>query len=521
MKKTTSINLSGIMFHIDVDAYETLNTYLTEIGEHFSNDDESEIIRDIEARIAELFTERLQGRNVVEMSDVTAIIETLGHPEQFESDDDEHKPQEPSKAEKRRVRKFYRDSDDKLIGGVASGLAAYIGWDTTLVRILFLIGMIFSVGWMLLLYFMLWIIVPEAKTAAQRLEMQGIEPNLENIKNYIPKKETVQRFGNRALEIISWLLKVALIIIIGGISIALFFGIFVLGMGLFTFQAINDPMLFGTSFTDIALIISCILFLLCPAIGLVLLTLHLINKNAPRLRWLNWTLVIVWIFSFFCMIFTSAKSVQNHDWSGMQANMIKEAFDHIDDDAATISETRACAPFTGIDAERGIWVELTQSDTMSVVVKAPDYALRNITTTVENGILKIENKNHSNRSKSTVYISTPTINSIEASEAVFVTCQTPFENLENLYLKTSEASQIEFSGSAISATLKASEASKIDIENLKLTTVTAQAEEASKIAIGEVENAFLTAEEASKITYIGTPKVLEKQAHEASRIQQK
>ena len=175
MKKTLTINLNGIVFNIDDDAYETLSAYLNELEKHFADDEREEIIKDIEDRIAELFTERMHGRNVVDASDVASVIETMGQPNQF--DDEAAEPNADaaaSKSSQRKFRKFYRDGDDRLIGGVAAGLAAYIGWDTTLVRILLLLLLLFSAGWTLLFYILLWIIVPEAKTTAQRLEMQGI-----------------------------------------------------------------------------------------------------------------------------------------------------------------------------------------------------------------------------------------------------------------------------------------------------------------------------------------------------------
>lgn len=82
MKKTLTINLNGIVFNIDDDAYETLSAYLNELEKHFADDEREEIIKDIEDRIAELFTERMHGRNVVDASDVASVIETMGQPNQ-------------------------------------------------------------------------------------------------------------------------------------------------------------------------------------------------------------------------------------------------------------------------------------------------------------------------------------------------------------------------------------------------------------------------------------------------------
>ncbi len=545
MKKTLTINLNGIVFNIDDDAYETLSAYLNELEKHFADDEREEIIKDIEDRIAELFTERMHGRNVVDASDVASVIETMGQPNQF--DDEATEPNADataSKSSQRKFRKFYRDGDDRLIGGVAAGLAAYIGWDTTLVRILLLLLLLFSAGWTLLFYILLWIIVPEAKTTAQRLEMQGIEPNLENIKKYMPKRETIQHVGNRALEIISWILKFAAIFISGCIGIGLFMAVIGIVIAIFTLRMMYIPGMFG-SWIDIALLVSCALFLLCPAIGLVLLCIRLINKNAPHRPWISWTLLIVWIVSLFAIIGTAIKSTHSPfvpNIAAAGATITEQLFDNLNDDSGAISEVRTCAPFSSIEAERAVRVVLSQGDTTSVVVKAQDHMLRNIETNVENGVLHIKNNNNNNRTRTLpiVYVTTPTLTSIEASEASFIKSETPFEHLQTLTLEASEASRIQLTGSAerviIEASeasriqltgnaeqviIKASEASYVNVADMAITAVEATASEASSINIGQVEKARLTAESAAAITYEGQPSQLERNCQEASHIEQK
>ena len=545
MKKTLTINLNGIVFNIDDDAYETLSAYLNELEKHFADDEREEIIKDIEDRIAELFTERMHGRNVVDASDVASVIETMGQPNQF--DDEAAEPNADaaaSKSSQRKFRKFYRDGDDRLIGGVAAGLAAYIGWDTTLVRILLLLLLLFSAGWTLLFYILLWIIVPEAKTTAQRLEMQGIEPNLENIKKYMPKRETIQHVGNRALEVISWILKFAAIFISGCIGIGLFMAVIGIVIAIFTLRMMYIPGMFG-SWIDIALLVSCALFLLCPAIGLVLLCIRLINKNAPHRPWISWTLLIVWIVSLFAIIGTAIKSTHSPfvpNIAAAGATITEQLFDNWDDDSGAISEVRTCAPFSSIEAERAVRVVLSQGDTTSVVVKAQDHMLRNIETNVENGVLHIDNNNHNNRTRTlpVVYVTTPTLTSIEASEASFIKSETPFEHLQPLTLEASGASRIQLTGSAEQVSIEASEASRIqltgsaerviieaseasyvNVADMAITAVEATASEASSINIGQVEKARLTAESAAAITYEGQPSQLERNCQEASHIEQK
>src|ERR1035437_2660716 len=128
MKKTLTVNLNNIVFHIDDDAYEMLQTYLHDIAEHFQSEDEKkEIMADIEARIAELFTEKLQKtKNVVNLIDVQEIIEIMGKPSQYAGEEDDEEPK-AAKSDKKsqKSRRFYRDPENAILGGVASGLAAY------------------------------------------------------------------------------------------------------------------------------------------------------------------------------------------------------------------------------------------------------------------------------------------------------------------------------------------------------------------------------------------------------------
>lgn len=101
MKKTLTVNLNNIVFHIDDDAYEMLQTYLADVARHLSEDEKKEVMNDIEARVAELFTERLQrNKNVVNIEDVEEIIKILGKPSQYADEDENDADASYSKSEK-------------------------------------------------------------------------------------------------------------------------------------------------------------------------------------------------------------------------------------------------------------------------------------------------------------------------------------------------------------------------------------------------------------------------------------
>jgi len=191
MKKTFSVNLGNQVYYIDDDAYQRLQEYLNRIEGYFSDQKErEEIMNDIELRISELFNERLgAGKQVITLKDVETMIAVMGDPRVISGKDEE-----PRFSRERRTgpRRIYRDPDDRVIGGVCSGLGAYLGLDPVIVRILFVLFLIFGIGF--LVYIILWIVVPEARTTAQKLEMRGDSVNVSNIGNFFSDEfENVKR----------------------------------------------------------------------------------------------------------------------------------------------------------------------------------------------------------------------------------------------------------------------------------------------------------------------------------------
>lgn len=199
MNKTININLAGIVFYVDEDAYKVLNDYLVKIKRQFGNTNErEEIIADIEARIAELFQQNLGStKQVVNLADVEKIISIMGKPEDFYNEDEEAGPSDGSTYTGNTAftpKKLYRNPDDKILGGVSSGLAAYFGIDSVWIRLAW-VALFFGLGTGLLLYIVLWVVVPEAKTIAQKLQMSGEPININNIERKV--KEEVRDIENR------------------------------------------------------------------------------------------------------------------------------------------------------------------------------------------------------------------------------------------------------------------------------------------------------------------------------------
>ncbi len=186
MKTTITVNLGGLVFHIDDDAYEMLNTYLIAIEKQFASEDErKDIMTDIETRLAELFTEFLDGkRDVIMKEDVSKVIEILGQPEDFIEEEPTTEQSKKKSTTYQATKRLYRDPDNRFLGGVCGGMGAYFNVDPVIFRIIFII-IFFGMGSGLIIYIILWIAMPEAVTTAQKLEMRGEPVTLENIKKAV------------------------------------------------------------------------------------------------------------------------------------------------------------------------------------------------------------------------------------------------------------------------------------------------------------------------------------------------
>lgn len=195
MNKTVNINLGGMFFHIDEDAYQKLTRYFEAIKRSLSNSSgQDEIIKDIEMRIAELFAEKhTNDKQVINLRELDEVIAVMGQPEDYRIDNEEAEFQQKSTSfdyASRPIKKLYRDKDGGMIGGVLAGLGHYFGIDKVWLRVILLI-LVFAYGTGLLAYIILWIVMPEAVTTSEKLEMTGEPVNISNI-----EKKVREEFDN-------------------------------------------------------------------------------------------------------------------------------------------------------------------------------------------------------------------------------------------------------------------------------------------------------------------------------------
>ncbi|MGB2405110.1 MAG: PspC domain-containing protein, partial [Flavobacteriaceae bacterium] len=170
MNKTINIHLAHTLFALDEKAYSILKQYLESLETIFKNTEGGkDILEDIEMRISELFMEMEKDeRYVYSEEDVRRVIEILGSPEDL-AEEDEHE----KKSNNATAKKLFRDPDDRFIGGVAGGLSHYLNIESLWLRLILLFLFFSSVGGVVLVYILLWILVPEAKTTTDKLKMKG------------------------------------------------------------------------------------------------------------------------------------------------------------------------------------------------------------------------------------------------------------------------------------------------------------------------------------------------------------
>ena len=338
MNKTVNINLAGIFFHIDEEAYDKLQRYLEAIKRSLTNTNgKEEIIHDIEARIAELFSEKVKNeRQVIGVKEVDEVISVMGQPEDYMLDEEIFED-EPSYTQTR-GKKLFRDTEHSYVGGVSSGLGHYLGVRPIWLRLAWILLTIFSTGAFLLIYIALWIFIPEAKTTADKLAMRGEPVTISNIERKIRegfddvsgkvKDINYEKYGYRARsgassaatavgDVVMFLLKlfvkfvgILLVLIAGSTLIGLFIGLFSIG----TFGIIEAP---WTDFVEAAgpgadsiWIISVLAFFAVgiPFFFLFILGLKILVKSLKTIgRTAKLVLLGLWIISVLGLVFFGIK----------------------------------------------------------------------------------------------------------------------------------------------------------------------------------------------------------------------
>jgi phage shock protein PspC (stress-responsive transcriptional regulator) len=340
MNKTLTINISGIVFNVEEPSYERLSKYLSDIKNNFSSADEAaEIMADVEARVAELLGANIKPFNqVIVLANVEAVISQMGNPEDFNPDASatlgDNRRANDSNSEKNK-RRFFRDPDKKEIGGVCGGIAGYFDVDVTWVRI-FAFLLFFFGGLSLWVYLILWIIIPEAKTTADKLSMRGEAINVNNISKTIKEeaeqlKERFKKYGNdfkgsgygdkikknvnSLFFIISNVVRkfIGLVLLMLGASL-----LFVFCMSLFGISISGHntdiqhwrSLIFDSISHYILVVISLIIVFGIPTLMLVYSGIKLLFNIRYKNRWVSASIGVLWLLGVLLAFYEASNTVK-------------------------------------------------------------------------------------------------------------------------------------------------------------------------------------------------------------------
>lgn len=225
MKEITRIHLAKTPFSVEVDAKKSLEQYLNSIQKNMHA--EPEAMREIEARMVELLAERGVSKDgVISHDDVVAVQQQMGEPQDFA---DGEAPETVDTAEtnaNKPTKRLMRDPDNAILGGVCAGIAAYWGINPLWVRLLFIFSPFITFGTSLLIYIVLWISMPEAQTAAEKLQMRGEEVTLDSLKNFSFTDNKKTQVKNTFIKIVQVITSFVLIMITFGLLVAVPVGLF-------------------------------------------------------------------------------------------------------------------------------------------------------------------------------------------------------------------------------------------------------------------------------------------------------
>ena len=365
MNKTININLGGIFFHIDEVAYQKLKGYLDAIRRSLSDDPKGrdEIITDIESRIGELLSARVKDvRQVINEQDIDEVIEVMGKPEDYMVDDEIFNDDSYGNYRSQKSKKLYRDGSDRFLGGVSSGMAHYLNIDVIWVRLGWLVAA-FGFGFGFIVYPILWILLPEATTTAEKLEMEGAEVNISNIEKKIRdeiseastrvkhgidevsekvKNADYKKYGARAKSgsqdfvdtlgkifvtifmIIGKFIGVLLIIVSVATILGLLVGLFTVGSLDFIHEdwLFRNSMMYNSSGLPIW-VLSILTFVLVavPFFFLFALGLRILSNNTKSIgKTARFSLLGIWIVALLMAIFFGTRQFMNSAYDGSVTN---------------------------------------------------------------------------------------------------------------------------------------------------------------------------------------------------------
>jgi phage shock protein PspC (stress-responsive transcriptional regulator) len=549
MKKTIPITLSKILFYVEEDAFIRLSAYLDSIKVYFSSyPDNVEIINDIENRIAEQFLENQNKNNIITLKDVERLISSMGNVEDF-GETNENTINSSFNKKERKERKLFRNPDDAIIAGVASGLGAYFGIDTVLVRLIF-IFIVFLGGSGIFIYIILWLIIPEAKTSTEKLQMRGEPITLESVNELLKEKVGEVKknsgslykainsffivFGKIIKVIFSILGKLIGVLLTLSFSFCIFALLFTFAVVIFNIQSpyIDFPLLeMGNQFLIILGISALFFALIIPFVFLVLFGIKIFGKKKIFRPIVTFSLIGIWCISIITI--------------GIVGVRIIPEYKNIEKNNQISNETTVDFPLTdfeGIVIQNGNNVSITEGDTFKISATGKVKSVDNLFFQVKDNTLTISKKDNFNicifcfNRTPNIDIILPKLTNISLANGSVVTASginaDDFKvklsngsnikltiNAKNLIVGESNGSLSSIVGRVTTASFDISNASRVEANELITINTIVEADNGSKARVYTEKKLKVDLQNGSTVIYSGKPTIIEKKLINGSRLQ--
>ncbi len=421
MEKTVQITIGGTQFPLTESAYDTLHSYLDRLKAHFGDTaDSAEIMRDIEARIAEKFIDARH--KLVTQKDVAAVIAEIGDASAFgDGTETADVPKEPKEKEAAGRKRLYRDMDNAYLGGVSAGIAAYFNIDPIWIRLAFLIS-VMSGGAGVVIYLILWFLIPEAKSVSQKLEMSGRPVNLDTIAGIVKERfEEAEKSGaiargKHAVHVVMTQIFGYIGSVVGALlSLGSFFAIIgtsvLLGVVMINWNAPWNDIPHKEAISP-ALLRSALI------VGYTAIIIPLVFIFSLGYRWMKRRTILTTTVGFGLMGIWALSLIG----SGVMATRIVGdyvAYTESSPEYAQTVEEYTLEPFTSIDAEH-THVTVLSGDTYTVRISGRRMDMGNASTSVQNGVLTVSSIEHNgpcifcHHSTPSVTVTVPALETVSA-----------------------------------------------------------------------------------------------------------
>ncbi|MBX4197749.1 DUF2807 domain-containing protein [Candidatus Parcubacteria bacterium] len=550
MKKALQITIAGTLFTIEDDAYAKLDDYLQSIKKYFSTyPDNAEILQDIEARIAERLLESIkETHDIVTIDVVKNVVSAMGTVADFADATGEKSQTETSSSDGMPMKRLYRNPEDVVIAGVASGIGVFFGIDPLIIRVLFVILAFVTSGAVILVYIILALLIPKAQTAAEKIQMKGgpmtlnsfrenVQEHVDTVKTngteYLGHRSKLRTVLNKIFSIFGIIIRTALKILIVVIGTALILGA-AFGLIAGTFAFINLTFNVHSPYVEfpVAEVLGGPLYYFMITLGYVLLVIPLVFIATIGMSFIRrkktlgmqstLSLGAVWIVALLIAGTLSVRYIPETHEKILALPQYQ-----------VMSKTEDLKGFNKLELHGIDSVHLTQDDTYSVSERGRQIDVERVQFTVQDNTLILTQRSREKmcffclgRERVDISITMPDIQAIETSGAISLSADeltteslsltsTGVSSIEldletkALVVDQSGATRINIEGSSPVLKVEASGVARFNGQNFAVQSATVDTSGNTEIKVNAANSLNVSASGVSEILYRGTPKITE------------